>query len=122
MRVFLLIAAGFVLLIPLAYIIAKPGRTILPLYAATLPGGSAFELPIPLPRHFNTLTSFLGALAIVSIAAHLMIYRRGRAPRLPVGVWLGLVAWLVTTTFWATDPESASGLVTVAIPLIVLML
>lgn len=122
MKIALLGLVALMLLVPLVIAIAKPARTILPLYAATLPGGSAFVLPLPLPTHFNSLTSLLGALAILAIAAHLMIYGRGRVPRLPVGVWLGFFAWLMMTIYWARDPQSATALVTVASPLIALML
>jgi O-Antigen ligase len=103
-------------------VVAKPARTILALYAATIPIGSGFRLPIPIPRPFDSLSSLLGALAIVSLAAHIILFRRGRVPSLPVGFWLAFLAWATITAFWAEDVGAAISTLIVAIPLVLLML
>ena len=112
---------GLLSLPVLGYFVAKPTRTILPLYAGTLPMASVVELSIPLPAPFNTLSSMLGALVIATGLAHVILYRRGRIPSVPVAVWLLFLAWAVATTFWAIEVDDAVATTMVAVPLLLLM-
>jgi O-Antigen ligase len=102
--------------------VARPGRTILPLYAALVPAGGVFELSLPIPAPFNTLSSVVGTGVIIAILAHVVLYRRGRIPRLPVGVWAFFVAWITATAWWAIDRSAALDLAVVAWPLALLMI
>jgi O-antigen ligase len=102
-------------------LLSRPSRTILPLYAGMIPIGSVVKLPVPLPSPFNTLSSLLGAAAIIALLGHIVIYRRGRIPSLPVATWLGFFAWMMATTFWAIDWRAALDLIFVASPLLLMM-
>jgi O-antigen ligase len=100
---------------------ARPTRTILPLYAGMVPVGSVVTLPLPLPAPFNTLSSVLGAVVIIAGATHVIFYRRGRVPTLPVGVWIAFLAWATLTIFWAMEWRTAFNLSLIATSLILLM-
>jgi len=102
--------------------VTRPSRTIVPLYAASLPMASAIDVPIPLPAPFNTLSSLLGAIAILTCAAHLLIQRRARIPSVTAGIWALFLGWVCLTGLWALDPTSAFNTVMIASSLIVLML
>src|SRR5919201_2504156 len=115
-----LLALG-VLVLGSGAMVRRPGRTILPLYAGLVPVGSVFSLPIPLPPPFNSLSSLLGALAIVAVLLHLAIFRRPRVPELPVGLWLLFLAWICTTISWTIDPSSSKQALMLALPLLLLV-
>ncbi len=100
---------------------ARPVRTIVPLYAGTLPVASVVELQLPLPDPFNTLSSALGGAAILAVLAHVALYGRGRIPSLPVAAWLAFLVWATATTFWAVDPGAGVRTLTIAAPLVLLM-
>lgn len=102
--------------------VIRPSRTIVPLYAATLPIASAIDLPIPLPAPFNSLSSLLGAVAIISCTAHLIIYRQARIPSANAGLWVAFLGWVCLTGWWALEPASALRTMMIASSLIVLML
>lgn len=102
--------------------VARPARTALPLYAALVPAGSVIAVSFPLPPPFNTLSSFLGAIVIVSALAHLVLHRRARVPSLPVASWLALLAWISLTILWAVDLEAAQETAVIAWPLMLLLL
>jgi O-antigen ligase len=102
--------------------VTKPSRTIVPLYAASLPIASAIDLPIPLPAPLNTLSSLLGAIAILTCAAHLLIQRRARIPSATAGIWALFLGWVCLTGFWAMDPTASFNTVLIASSLIALML
>lgn len=93
-----LLAAAFV------YCVRRPTRTILPVYAATLPIASVVTLHVPLPDKFNTLSSALGGATILAALLHVAIYRRIRPPSIPVIGWLAYLAWITLTALWAIDP------------------
>lgn len=101
--------------------VARPARTILPIYVSSLPVASVVELRLPLPDPFNTLSSALGGVAIVAVVAHVALYGRGRIPSLPVAMWLAFLAWAGATTFWAVDPSAGVNTLTLALPLVLLM-
>ena len=117
----LIVLAAVFLLVGGIVSVARPGLTILPLYAATLPVASVIRLSVPLPKPFNTLSSLLGAAAILACLAHMALYRRGRIPSLPAALWLAFLAWCLITTFWAISTSSAVNAIQVASPLILLM-
>jgi O-antigen ligase len=114
------VAALAVLLLPL--FVAYPGRTILPLYAASVPMASVVELSVPLPAPFNTLSSLLGAIALLASIAHIVFYRRARIPTVPVAFWLLFLAWTMLSTIWALETSSAISAVALATPLILLVI
>jgi O-antigen ligase len=111
------------ILAALAFIpcVRRPTRTILPLYTATLPIASVFTLHVPLPSKFNTLSSALGAVAILAVGLHIALYRRGRALRMQDAGWLLFLAWAAITPLWAIDPSGAFGILQVAWSLMVLL-
>ncbi len=115
------LAFGALALIGAALAIARPARTALPLYAATLPIASVIKLSVPLPSPFDTLSSLLGGLTIVALLGHLAIYQRGRLPGLAMGAWTLLLAWSILTVVWAIDPSTAASTARVAISLVVLL-
>lgn len=119
-----LLLAGFAGLISLPILglfVARPGRVLLPLYAGTLPLASVIEFNIPLPAPFNTLSSMLGALMIAAGLAHVILYRKGRIPSIPVAAWLLFLAWAMVTAFWAIEVDDATRTIMVAVPLLLLM-
>jgi O-antigen ligase len=106
----------------LAAFVARPARTILPLYAMSLPVASVITLRVPFPQPFNTLSTALGGMAITAIVVHILISRRGRVPTIPVGLWMLFMGWLLLTILWASNPEDAVNRATIALPLVVLMI
>ncbi len=113
-----LIAVGVV---AAAVSVVWPARTVLPLYAATLPIASVIKLSVPLPSPFDTLSSLLGGLVVVAFLVHLAIYQRGRTPGLPIGIWMILLAWSTLTVLWALDPSTAKSTAMVAASLILVV-
>jgi O-antigen ligase len=101
--------------------VARPARTIIPLYAALIPIGGVFELPVPLPPPFNTLSSLVGAMAILATIMHIVLYGRARVPSMPVAIWLVFLTWCVVSAFWAQRPSDALEEVFIAVPLVLLL-
>jgi O-antigen ligase len=120
-QVLLLAAALVVLAAATPVLVGRPARTILPLYAGTLPVASVIEVSVPLPSPFDTLSSVLGGVAILACVAHLVLHRGGRVPPVPVALWAAFMAWIILTSFWAVDGQRAIDVLLVAVPLIVLM-
>jgi O-antigen ligase len=109
-------------LIPFGVIaVTHPSRTILPLYAAFVPVGGVFALAVPLPSPFNSVTSLLGGAAIGAIIAHVILYREGRIPTIPVAAWLWFVAWCALTLLWADDRDAGLRELQTAVPLVLLL-
>jgi O-antigen ligase len=101
--------------------VGRPTKTILPIFAALVPAGSALPLSVPFPRPFNTVSSLVGAIAVAVAAAHLVLFRRGRVPGLADALWLGFLAWCGATVFWARDPSAAIQELALAVPLILFL-
>src|SRR4029077_13357780 len=121
MSAFLLPLAA--LCVPLAIAaVRRPLSSIVALYAATLPVASVVKLSVPLPSPFDTLSSVLGAAAIVAGATHLIVYRRIRLPSLPMAGWMLLLGWALFSALWSIDRASTRSLILVAGPLILLLL
>jgi O-antigen ligase len=114
-----LIALGTLLVLVVG--IARPTRTIIPLYAALVPIGGVFRIPIPLPPPFNTLSSLIGGIAIFATMMHVVLYRRTRIPSFPVAVWLIFLSWSAVTVFWAQLPAATVQELLIALPLVLLM-
>jgi hypothetical protein len=104
----------------LAAFVKRPGRTIVPLYAGLVPAGSALPLSVPLPPPFDTASSLLGAVAMASLAAHVLVTRRARVPGLPVACWLLFLGWCTASIFWTGEPVVALHELQIAFPLVVL--
>jgi O-antigen ligase len=121
MSVFLLGVAAALGVLVLVGSSRRPLRTIVPVYAFLVPIGGVFALRVPLPSPFNTLSSLTGALAIGAVSLHLVRERRGRIPTLPVGMWLAFVGWSAFTFVWAGDPAPVVHELTIAIPLVALL-
>jgi O-antigen ligase len=101
--------------------VSRPTQTIIPLYAALVPIGGIFGIPVPLPPPFNSLSSLVGAMVILSTVLHILLYGRGRIPSLPVAVWFIFLSWSATTAFWAQQPTAALEELRLALPLVLLM-
>ncbi len=99
----------------------RPLRTVVPAYAFLVPIGGVIPLQVPLPSPFNTLSSVAGALALGAVAMHLLREPRARVPTLPVGLWLIFTAWCALTFLWANDPSMVASELTIAIPLVMLV-
>ena len=115
------LTGGVLGLLAFGVFVSRPGRSILPLYAATLPVASAIDLSLPLPSPFDTLSSLLGGLVIAACLGHLLLTRRGSIPTMPVAVWSLLLAWTIVGVFWAENTREAFRTVTIAVPLVLLM-
>jgi putative inorganic carbon (hco3(-)) transporter len=117
-----LVALVVLTLAPLGYFfVASPLRTILPVYAAILPIGSALKLSIPLPSPFNTVSSVLGMVVVVCLLLHLVLYRRFTSPGLQPAVWLLFLSWQALTVFWAVDAGVATSGIVIAAPLVLMV-
>jgi O-antigen ligase len=106
----------------LGFFIARPTKSIIPLYALSLPVGNAVELRVELPSPFDTLSSLLGGLVLACCLAHLALYRDGRIPSLAVAAWLAFLGWALATTLWALEPSGSFKTLSVALPLVLLLL
>ncbi|MGZ4131447.1 MAG: hypothetical protein ACXVWF_00235, partial [Actinomycetota bacterium] len=71
MHLILLVPAAMLGLLVLVLCVRRPLATIVPVYAALVPFGDVFSLRVPLPKPFNSLSSVVGALTIVTLVIHL---------------------------------------------------
>ena len=101
--------------------IVRPTATVLPAYAALVPVGDVIAVPLPLPSPFNSLSSLIGAVAIAAMLAHVLVFGRGRVPSLPVAAWLLFAGWCAATVLWARHPADGARELTVALPLVLLV-
>jgi O-antigen ligase len=115
------VAIGVLAVAAAALSVRRPLRTVLAVYAATLPIASVVKLDVPLPSPFNTLSSLIGGAAIAACLAHLALYQRGRVPSIAVGAWLLFLGWASATALWSIAPSTSLSTVLVAIPLVLLM-
>jgi O-antigen ligase len=102
--------------------VRSPVPTILALYAAVVPVGSAVTLSVPLPKPFNSLSSGLGLVLGVCLIIHLLTSRKHYLPGSQVALWLLFLSWSALTIFWALNPHDTIAELTVAAPLILLMI
>jgi O-antigen ligase len=116
--VYSLIALGALLVIGVG--VSRP-TLIIPIYAALVPIGGVFGIPVPLPPPFNSLSSLLGGILILTTILHVLLYGRGRIPSLPVAVWFVFLSWCAMTAFWAQQPAAAVEELKLAVPFILLM-
>jgi O-antigen ligase len=101
--------------------VRQPTRSIIPLYAALIPIGGVFRLPVPLPSPFNTLSSLIGGIAILATMVHIVFRGRARIPSLAVAAWLMFFSWTIMTAFWAQRPTATFAELQIALPLVLLM-
>jgi hypothetical protein len=99
----------------------RPLRTVVPAYAFLVPIGGVIGLSVPLPSPFNTLSSLAGGLALGAVGVAVLRGPRRRIPTLPVGLWLLFTAWCALTFLWANDPSAVASELTIAIPLVTLV-
>lgn len=77
-------------------------------YAAVMPFGSAFALPLGLPRSFTTLSSIVGAAATVTLAWDLARNRRTSPPiSTPTTLWLLLLGLAAASVSWSINPAAS---------------
>jgi O-antigen ligase len=114
-----LIAIGLAIMFIIA--VRQPTRSIIPLYAALVPIGGVFRLPVPLPSPFNTLSSLVGGVAILATMMHIVLRGRARIPSLAVAAWLIFFTWTIVTAYWAQVPTATFAELQIALPLVLLM-
>lgn len=77
---------------------------LLAAYAAVLPWGSGFALPVGLPPTFSSLSTLAGLLASAGLVAHLAVTRRRAPVLLPaLPAWLCFAALALLTATWSVD-------------------
>lgn len=78
---------------------------VLAVYAAVVPWGSSFRLPLGLPGPFQTISTLVGLAATVALALHLALGRK-RAPTIgrSVPATILLLAVAVLTLPWSINP------------------
>lgn len=99
--------------------IRNPMGVALPAYAAVVPFGSGISVGLPGP--FGSLSSLLGLVLAVAMAAQLVTGHRG-AVRIPgtVPVWLGFLGLCAASIFWSIAPQATAGAVAVLASLVLL--
>ena len=82
-------------------------------YAAIIPIGSAFRLPVGLPRPFDTPSTILGALVSLALLVRLVTDPNIRVPIRPaVWVWGTFLGVNILTVAWSIDTsETASQVI-----------
>ena len=89
------------------------------LYAAIIPIGSAFRIPIGLPRPFDTPSTILGAMVSAALLVKLIRDDSVRAPIRPaVWVWGLFLGLNVLTIAWSIDTSETGSQVVVLASLI----
>ena len=111
----LLLAAGF-------WTFQKPAR-VFGLYAAVLPFGSTFALPIGLPRSFTTISSILAGLAVIALVWDFARRRLHPVPpKLSTSLWLLFLALAAASAAWSIRPAATVDDVFVLASLVILYL
>lgn len=96
-----LLPAGVAALI---WLLRRPARAVA-VYAAAMPVGSAFALPVGLPRSFTTASSLIGGVAAVAMLRQMLLRRAAvTRPHPAVAVWLFLLAHAAVTATWSIAP------------------
>lgn len=80
-----------------------PMQTVVPLYAAMVPFGSGFILPIGLPNPFDSLTSIVGLVAVIGLGFHLVFLRTAGTVRPELIAWLLFGAVNGLSFIWSID-------------------
>ena len=103
--VYALIALGALLVIGVG---SHDHTLIIPLYAALVPIGGVFRIPVPLPPPFNSLSSLFGRDRLSLRRYRMSCSTDGAHPIAPCGglVRLPLVVRGMTA-FWAQQPAAA---------------
>lgn len=78
---------------------------LLAVYAAIVPWGSGYAVPLGLPPAFSSLSTLVGVAASVGIVAHLLSSRRRAQVLLPaIGLFALLLGWVALTVLWSVAP------------------
>jgi O-antigen ligase len=117
------IALAFVPLVVAAGLWAfqKPAR-VFGIYAAAIPFGSTFALPIGLPRSFTTISSILAALTVIALAWGLARRRLYNSPTLATSLWLLFLGLAAASVAWSIRPAETIDDVFVLGSLVILYL
>jgi O-antigen ligase len=87
--------------------VEDPIGTAIPVYALLLPFGSGIRIPLPLPSAFGTLSSLVGAWAVVALALHLYTRRRPCPTHATVCTLFVLALGAISFTYlWSIDPPT----------------
>lgn len=93
------------------------------LYAAVLPFGSTFAVPLGLPRSFTTLSSILAGIAAITLIWDFARRRlRPAPPTLVMSLWLLFLALAAASAAWSIRPAATVDDVFVLASLVILYL
>ena len=104
-------ALTLVALVPLAaaiglWAVQRPARLV-GIYAAIMPFGSTFALPLGLPRSFTTVSSIVGGAATLSLAWDLARRRLNGPPvTVATALWLLMLGLAAARTAWSIRPAA----------------
>lgn len=105
-------AMMWVALLPLAaafglWAVQRPVR-LFAAYAAVMPFGSVFAVPLGLPRSFTTASSILGGVTTVVLAWHIVRHRRSTPPLSgSSGLWLIFLGLSAASVAWSLKPATS---------------
>ncbi len=120
----LLALIGLLLAVPAVVVflagVRSPTGVPLLVYAAIIPFGSGFVVPVGLPSPFNTASTLAGAWLILSLMLHLVLYRERRnvLDRAAL-LWLSFLGWTAATVLWGVDPSASADHAVVLASLVV---
>lgn len=113
---FVAVVVGAPIVLFVGLFVAKRPVTLLAVYAAIVPFGSAIALPLPfLPSSLRTLTSIVGGAVIARLGWEYVTQGvRIRLPSRPVGLWGVYLSIAVASVAWSIRPgETAGGLMAI---------
>ncbi|HEX9766635.1 MAG TPA: hypothetical protein VGA36_07705, partial [Nitriliruptorales bacterium] len=101
----LLLLAPLLPLLAVAVIVGlRHPMWLLAIYAAIVPWGSGYAVPLGLPPSLSSLSTLAGVAASVGIVAHLLATRRRAQVLLPsVALFTLFLGWAVLTVLWSID-------------------
>jgi len=99
----------------------RPPR-VFAIYAAVIPFGSTFALPLGLPRSFTTISSILAALTVVALTWGLVRRRLHNPLTLATSLWLLFLSLAAASAAWSLRPAATVDDVFVLGSLVILYL
>lgn len=124
----MLAVVAVIVLIPAAGLLVvglrrAPVALVLGAYAAVVPFGSSFAVPLGVPPPFNTLSSLLGFVAVGWAVAHIAVTRTSAGVLLrAVPAWLFFVAVCAVTLLWSVDPAGTMDEIVLLVSIFLLYL